>query len=257
MRSTRDEDLAKSQMAHLFIMKAVPMAPLWLQVGLARYMSKFRVHHKGDHAVACFGGPAFDEPIRPGGGGRGRRVTIPVDEIFNTDWYVYDKKKRYWYEYTSYALVHYLIHGEKGFHKGRFNILLAAFREGKSTEDALATAYPHILSREWDDRIDAYVRPPEGRAMIAENPYIPQGMCLTIPPVRLAEAKPQRSPADPAEVELMLDDLTRVDPFHRHASWLPHDVVEAEAAKRPRGPGRPRCPAAAEERPRTRRTRCR
>jgi hypothetical protein len=242
MRSTRDEGLAKSQMAHLFIMKSVPMAPLWLQVGLARYMSKFRIHYRGDKAVACFGGRAFDEPIRAGGGRNGRRVTIGVDEIFNTDWYVYDKKKRYWYEYTAYALVHYLIHGEKGFHKTRFPILLTALREGKSTEDALATAYPHILPNEWDERLDVYVHPPEGRALIAENVNIPQGMCLTIPPVRLAEAKPTRTPANAADVELMLDDLTRVDPFHRHSSWMPHDVVEAEAAKRPRGPKSPRVP---------------
>src|SRR6185436_1491252 len=247
MRSTRDEGLAKSQMAHLFIMKAVPMAPLWLQVGLARYMAKFRVHYKGDHAIACFGGPAFDEPIRPRGGRSGRRVTIPVDEIFNTDWYVYDKKKRYWYEYTSYALVHYLVHGEKGFHKSRFPLLLKALREGKNTEDALASAYPHILPGEWDERLERYIRPPEGRAMIAENPYIPQGMCLAIPPVRLAEAKPTRSPANPEDVELMLDDLTRVDPFHRHASWMPHDVVEAEAAKRPRGPRSPKVPGSGGE----------
>jgi hypothetical protein len=84
------------------------------------------------------------------------------------------------------------------------------------------------------------VRPREGRAAIAENGYIPQGMCFKVPPVRLAEQKPRREAADPNEVEIMLDDLVRVDPFHRHASWLPHDVVEAEAAKRPRGPRSPR-----------------
>src|SRR4051812_5537458 len=64
MTSVRDETLAKRQMAHLFIMRAVPMAPLWLQVGLGRYMSKYRVHYRGDYYVACFGSPAFDEPIR-------------------------------------------------------------------------------------------------------------------------------------------------------------------------------------------------
>jgi hypothetical protein len=246
MRSTRDEGLAKSQMAHLFIMKAVPMAPLWLQMGLARYMSRFRIHYRGDRAVACFGGVSFDEPIRATRGRSGRRVIIATDEIFNTDWYVYDKKKRYWYEYTAYALVHYLIHGERGFHKTRFPKLLAALREGKSTEDALATAYPHILPKEWDDRLEAYVHPPEGRAMIAENPNIAQGMCLSVPPVRLAEAKPTRTPANAADVALMLDDLTRVDPFHRHASWMPHDIVEAEAAKRPRGPKSPPIPGGGE-----------
>ena len=248
--SVRDENLAKIQMAHLFIMKAVPMAPLWLQVGLARYMAKYRVHYHGDWAEACFGSVVFDEPIRAAEEGRtGRRVTIPVSELTTTDWYGYDRKKRYWYEYTAYAFVHYLIHGEKGFNKGRFPKLLAALREGKSTEEALALAYPHILPEEWDDKLEVYVRPKEARAMIAENPFIPQGMCLRIPSVKEAERKPTRAPADPYEVEMMLDDLDRVDPFHRHSSWMPHDVVEAEAAKRPRGPRTPRGPGAGPERP--------
>ena len=241
MRSIRDEGLAKSQMAHLFIMKAVPQAPLWLQMGLARYMSRFRIHYKGDFALACFGSAVFDEPIRSEGRS-GRRVIIPYDELTTTDWYGYDRKKRYWYEYTSYALVHYLIHGEKGFHRSRFPLFLRALGEGKSTDDALALAYPHILASEWDDRIEAHVHPREGAARIAENIYIQQGMCLKIPPVRLAEAKPKKTAADPAEIDLMLDDLVRVDPFHRHASWLPHEIVEAEAAKRPRNPRSPHVP---------------
>jgi hypothetical protein len=242
VRSVRDEGLAKSQMAHLFIMKAVPQAPLWLQMGLARYMSRFRIHYKGDYAIACFGSVVFDEPIFSGGGRSGRRVIIPYGELTSTDWYVYDRKRRYWYEYTAYAFIHYLIHGERGFHRQRFPLLLKALAEGKNTDDALALAYPHILPGEWDDRIEAYTHPKQGPARIAENPYIQQGMCLKVPPVRLAEAKPKRSPADQSEVDLMLDDLVRVDPFHRHSNWLPHDVVEAEAAKRPRGPRSPRVP---------------
>lgn len=236
MRSVRDEGLAKSQMAHLFIMKAVPSAPLWLQVGLARYMSRFRIHHRYDDgkAMACFGSVAFDEPIRTGARS-GRRVIIAVGELVNTDWIGYDKKRRYWYEYTAYALVHYLVHGERGFNKGRFPKLLAALEQGQSTADALATAYPHILEHEWDERLDAYVHPSEGRAQLAENEYLPQGMCFKIPSLKEAERKPERVAADPYEVEVMLDDLERVDPFKRHSSWFPTEVVEAEAAKRPQG----------------------
>jgi hypothetical protein len=236
--SIRDEGLAKTQMAHLFIMKVAPTAPLWLQVGLARYMAKFRVHYQGDKAVACFGSVVFDEPIRPGA--IGRRVLIPVSELTSTDWYRYDHRTRYWYEFTAYAWVHYLIHGERGFHKRRFPMFLAALRAGQGLDEALATAYPHILASEWDDRLNAHVRPHEGPAQIAENPNIPQGLCLPIPPVRLAEAKPKKTPADPYDVEIMLDDLARVDPFHRHASWMPRDVVEAEASKRPPAPRAPR-----------------
>ena len=63
--ATRDEGVAKRQMAHLFIMKGVPGAPLWLQVGLGHYLSKFRVHHWGGYWQACFGTPEWpdDRPV--------------------------------------------------------------------------------------------------------------------------------------------------------------------------------------------------
>jgi hypothetical protein len=206
-------------------------------------MSRFRVHYQGSQpAQACFGSVVFDEPIRAHGGRSGRRVLISVAELTTTDWYGYDKKRRYWYEYTAYALVHYLVHGENGFNKTRFPMLLTALRDGKSTEEALATAYPHVLADEWDDRIDKYAHPREGKAMIAENRYIPQGLCLKIPSVKEAERKPERTPADAYEVEIMLDDLVRVDPFRRHSQWFPREIVEAEAAKRPRGPRSKRPP---------------
>ena len=248
MRSVRDEAWAKSQMAHLFLMKSVPRAPLWLQVGLARYMSRFRIHYRGNDWLACFGSVVFDEPIRATEHPTvrsGRRVTIPMDQLTGSGWYEYERKRRYWYEYTAYALVHYLIHGERGFNKTRFAILLDAFRAGKSTEDALALAYPHILPAEWDERIDDHVHPKPGRALLAEKQYVAQGLCFGIPPAKAAEEKPRRVPADPRAVEVMLDDLDRVDPFHRHSSWMPQDIVEAEALKRPgrRAPGpTPRAP---------------
>ena len=65
-------------------------------------------------------------------------------------------------------------------------------------------------------------------------------LSITLP--KSPEAKPKKTPADAAEIELMLDDLVRVDPFHRHSNWLPHEIVEAEAAKRPRGPRSPHMP---------------
>ena len=51
---------------YLCAAKAVRGAPLWLQVGLGRYLQKFRMHYKKDVWLACFGGKAFDEPIRAG-----------------------------------------------------------------------------------------------------------------------------------------------------------------------------------------------
>lgn len=235
--SVRDETLAKRQMAHLFILKAAGTAPLWLHVGLARYLAKYRIHYRGKAWVACFGGAAFDEPPEVAGRG-GRRVVVPVAELFGTDWYEYDRGRRYWYEYTAYALVHYLIHGENGFHRTRFPVLMRALREGKDTEEALAIAYPNVLPDEWDERLGRHVRPPAGRARIAATPELAQGVCHRIPPAHHAQMKPRRRAADQQAVATLIEDLERVDVFRRHSAWFPQDVVEAEAAKRPPRRGR-------------------
>jgi hypothetical protein len=238
--AVRDETLAKEQMAHLFIMKAVRGAPLWLQVGLGRYLQKFRIHHKNDFWLACFGGNAFDEPIRAGG--TGREVMLELDELFQADWYRYDKRRRTWYEYTAYALVHFMLHGKPG-HRERFPILLKALREGQSSEDALATGYPHILPDEWEDLLATHVRPPEVKAQIAQEQYLPQGICLRIPPAHHADDKPAKTAADPRDIRVLLGDLEQVDPFRRHSGWWPEEIVRAEAAKRPgRAPHPPEPP---------------
>jgi hypothetical protein len=239
--SDRDAGLARRQMAHLFIMRAVPMAPLWLQVGLGRYMSKYRVHYRGNYYVACFGNAVFDEPIRmtPEGRaeGNGRRVAISIDELFHTDWYRYDERTRYWYEHTAYALVHYLIHGERGFNGTRFSMFLGALRDGRDTEEALALAYPNVLPNEWDDKLMVHMRPLGRHSLVAENPNLKQGLCFRIPPEQDADFKPSKRPADPREIQVLMNDLERVEPFRRHGGWMPADVVAAEAAKRPRKAG--------------------
>jgi hypothetical protein len=230
--SIRDENVAKRQMAHFFVMKALPNAPLWLQIGLGRYLARYRVHYKGKDWIACFGSPVFDEPIVAGGSG-GQRVLVEVGELFDTDWYKYDEKLRTWYEYTAYALVHYMVHGENGYNATRFPIFIKALKDNKSVDDALALAYPHVLPDEWDAKLDDWVHPPASRTLTATNRNIVQGLCRDIPAEHDSDFKAERRPADPREIAALMDDLERVEPFRRHATWMPTDVVEAEAAKRP------------------------
>jgi hypothetical protein len=238
-RPVRDEDVAKEQMAHVFINRAVPMAPLWLQVGLGRYLQKFRIHYRERREtwLACFGSPWFDEPMGLGmSTGDGRRVNLGVADIFTSDWYQYDRRKRAWYEFTSYAFVHYLLHG-KGMNKQRFSVMLKALRAGQSTPEALATAYPQVLPGEWDERIDEHAHTSEVHARLANERYLPQGLCFDIPAAHHADQRPTKTPVNEQDVSLLLGDLERVDPFRRHAGWWPIDIVLSEAAKRP---GRPR-----------------
>lgn len=234
----RDEGLAKRQMAHLFIMKAAGgNAPLWLQVGLARYMAKFRMHYRGSAWVVCFGSAAFDEPPQISTT-TGRRVIIPVHDVVTGDWYDYDRTRRYWFEYTAYALVHFLIHGENGFNASRFPLFMRAIRDRKGVDEALGLAYPNILPQEWDEKLAAHVRPPANRAIIAGTDTVAQGLCHRLRGQYNADIHARTRAADPRAVDTVLEDLARVDLFRRHAGWMPADVVDAEAAKRPgRGKG--------------------
>lgn len=226
---TREPMDASLQLAFHFVGRALPHAPLWVQVGLARYMSNHRIHYKDDHWVACFGSTGF--PAVPGA--NPRNVLMPVYEMFTVDWYAYNDSARHWFSYTAYAMIHYLVHGERNYHAKRFPIFMQALAEGKTTEDALALAYPHILSDEWDQRLIDYTHGPRKYQRLGQNRALPQGMCYDIPPVTAADKTPQRTPVSEQDIRAVMRDLERVDVFHAHAPYLPADVVSAEAAKRP------------------------
>jgi hypothetical protein len=252
---TRDQNAATTQLAHLFIEAAVPKASLWLHVGLARYMAKARIHRKGESYRACFGSAHFDEPvtaaaapgpesyIRPRNldpirSGTGRNVTIPLDRVLRDDWYGYDRDGRYWYEYTAYGFVHFLIHGHSGWHRTRFPLFLEALARGAPVDEALASAYPHILPDEWDDLVANHVRPSPGRARMAAKRELLQGICLPIPPVHAVDKTPEPVAVDESSIRTLMNDLNRIDLFRRRADWVPGEVVAAEAANRPLRGGR-------------------
>jgi hypothetical protein len=226
---TRSEHEAARQLAHHFIARALPDAPLWLQVGMSQYLARHRIHYKGGVWVACFGSRAF--PNAPGGSKR--NVLIPVADLVTADWYQYDRKERYWYAYTAHAFVHFLIHGQGHLDGVRFRRFLDELSRNGNEEEALALAYPHILDDEWDQALTAHVYPRRNLQRLANERALPQGLCFRIPPAHHADHKPQRVPVPEEDIRLVIADLKRVDIFRTHGSWMPPDVAAAEAAKRP------------------------
>lgn len=262
---TRDEMDAARQLAHVFISKGIKNAPVWLQLGLARYMAKHRVHRAKDRWMVCFGSEVFDERVESGfrlppamlaqqgagpgdrgGSGGGiegtfdgpvRNILLPLDDILGGDWYQYDTDLRDWFEFSSYALVHYLIHGKGKFHNERFKVFMRAIMAGTSSEEALALAYPHITADEWDEQLNAYVRPTNDRSVRAQTRTLRNGLCFRVPPLDYASDTPKRTPVAEADIREVIEDIERLPLLTRFASWYPEDVVRAEAKPRK---GRPR-----------------
>jgi hypothetical protein len=200
-----------------------------VQVGLARYLANHRVHYKENHWIACFGSTGF--PSVPGA--TSRNVLMPVGEMVSVDWYGYNDSARHWFSYTAYAMVHFLIHGRRNYHAQRFPLFVQALADGKTSEEALALAYPHILPDEWDNELIEYTHGPRHLQQLGQRRALPQGLCKDIPPVTAADRTPRRTPVAEKDIRAVMRDLERLDVFHDHAPFLPAEVVAAEAAKRP------------------------
>jgi hypothetical protein len=258
----RDAKGTSRQVAYQLIGQAIPNAPVWLRIGFGQYLSEFRVHYRGDRGRSpwkvCYGtqhgflSPSYYANLG-GLGSRpqtqrdvpGRDVLIPLSDVLNADWYEYARNGRYWFNFTAYAFVSFLIHGRDSWHASRFPLLLKALAEGRSTADALAMAYPHLLPDEIDEELANYVRSPRRGIFWQEKP---DGLCFEIPSGNHAAQKTAASPAAEADVQAALDDLKRLPVWRGYASWYPSDVLLSQSGvlertrvpttpeKAPRGP---------------------
>jgi hypothetical protein len=235
----RDFRGVSRQVAYQLINQAMPHAPLWLRIGFGQYLSEYRVHYAGNRWKVCYGTwHGFLSPSHyanlGGLGARpetmrsvpGRDVLVPLADVLDADWYAAGRVGRTWFNFTAYAFVSYLIHGRDAWHASRFAVLLQAFQQGKSTADALATAYPHLLPDELDEALADYVKAPRRGVFWQERP---DGVCFPIPPGTHAEKTPARSPIDEADVQAALDDLARMPLWREPGSWYSTDVLLSQS----------------------------
>jgi hypothetical protein len=246
----RDAKGASRQVAYQLIGQAIPKAPVWLRIGFGQYLAEFRVHYRADRRrdpwKVCYGtqsgflSPSYYANLG-GLGSRpqtlrsvpGRDVLIPLSDVLGADWYAYARNGRYWFNFTAYAFVSFLIHGRDSWHATRFPLLLEALGAGLSTADALASAYPHLLPEELDEELSNYVRAPRQGVFWQEKP---DGLCFAIPPGDHASAKTAASPVSEVDVQMALDDLRRLPMWRGYASWYPQDVLLSQSGVLERTP---------------------
>jgi hypothetical protein len=226
---TRDRQQIALQVAYHFIGKTLTRAPLWFQIGFARYLASFRIHYGGDVWISCFG--------RTVGMPNRLQVLLPIDELAARDWRSYDAHGRYWYEYTAQAVVEFLLNGGGQWQRERFPIFVNALMQGTPTAEALVEAYPHLTLDDLDQRTHEWVyRTRSQRELNAAT--IPVGLCFRIPPAPDADRVMQVKRVSPDEIRVALDDFERLPIFKKFASWYPNEVVDAEAR-----PARPHPPS--------------
>jgi hypothetical protein len=136
--------------AHHFISQAVPGAPIWFQEGFARYLSFFQ-GAPGNASVVCFG---LRQPAEQ------RSVTTPVKDLFAATWRDYNESTAPWIDETGWGLVDFLLHGEDARWRPRFRVFIEALAARKSSQEALAVAYPDLPLATIDQRLRDHVHTP-------------------------------------------------------------------------------------------------
>ncbi|HXU81485.1 MAG TPA: DUF1570 domain-containing protein [Polyangia bacterium] len=186
--SSEDIDpLAAHELAHGFIRATFKTIPVWFNEGLATYLGSLRMRD----GLACFGGR---DRMRSGEAVRGQ--LIPVRELFAARGAEFhDASWEHSHYASGWAVIHYLLHGEGGRLRRRFDAFNKHFADPGSVEtvsfEAWANVFPDIPIEQLDTRVKDHLRNVFDR---------PGGKCMGIP---FKEPPPPVYKVEPANMSLV------------------------------------------------------
>jgi hypothetical protein len=204
-------------LAHLFIEKKFPHAPLWFHQGFSSYARTLMYRRGDNNAAACFGTPS----------GGSHDTLIPLDKLGSLSWDDYDgDEARSWYDYTGRTLFDYVLHGEGGKNKERIGPLVGAMASGGSLTASINAAFPGITLAALDKQLG------EHQADVVyhlENATKVRGLCpipFVVPPDKFADQGERKmSPANPADIKAMLEAIKKLPRLDGYPGWYPPEVI--------------------------------
>jgi hypothetical protein len=167
--SSEDIDpLATHELAHAFIGHTFKTIPVWFNEGLASYLGTLRMRD----GLACFGGR---DRLRSAEAVRG--MLVPVRELFAARGAEFhDASWEHSHYASGWAVIHYLLHGEGGRLRPRFDAFNKHFAVPANVQtvsfEAWADVFPDIPIDQLDTRIKDHIFNVFNR---------PGGKCLGIP----------------------------------------------------------------------------
>ena len=210
-------------LAHLFIHRSIPTAPLWFNEGFAAYTRLAEYHEKGDRRVVCFGKPGFSR----------YETFIPLDKVLTATWEDYDgDEARYWYRNSARMLIDYALHGDGGKHAPAVGVMVRGFLANQPAGEIIESAFPTMSLAALSDRLNRHL------SDVVNQPPTVRGLCplpFFVPPQKAADKGPHsESPVDPSEIKAVLRALERLPRRDGFPGWFPEEIVaraEAPPAK--------------------------
>ncbi|HKS80522.1 MAG TPA: tetratricopeptide repeat protein, partial [Candidatus Acidoferrales bacterium] len=135
---------------HSLTLPYFPGLPLWVAEGLAEFYGN--THVDGNEAGIGYDNPDLIEQLRS-------NSLIPLDRLFKVDRkspYYNENNKTSMFYAESWALVHYLILGDKEAHRQMFKDYLTALSEGATQDEASAKAFGSVHKLE--NSLQTYIR---------------------------------------------------------------------------------------------------
>ncbi len=203
-------------LAHLFIHKVLPKAPLWFHEGFAAYADGATYKEGGGKRFACFGDPS----------GSGDPY-LPVGELLTASWDDYDQKHKSWYRHTAEMMIDFTIHAENGRFLPVMGPLLDGFAAGKDSTSLVSGAFPGLSIDQLNARVIEHgneVAHQTGGGKKA------RGLCpigFPIPPDKAPDiAEHESTPTPGLDMTPLLEGVkklpSRDDGF---PPWLPPEII--------------------------------
>lgn len=208
-------------LAHLFIHRTIPSAPLWFHEGFAGYSRMAELREHNDKRVACFGKPGFTGPVP---------VVVPVERTLDASWDDYDGDDgRLWYKNSARMLIDFALHGEGGKHAPAVGRMVGGFLQGKSSREIMADAFPGMDFGELTRRLKEHMAD-----VVNNTAPRPRGDCprpFVVPPEKAPDVEDHlRTAADAADIKAALAALKRLPRREGFPPWFPPEIVERTEA---------------------------
>ncbi len=206
---------AAHMLAHMFLSRMAPLAPLWVHEAYATYVEtiQLRGSRGSGPAVACLGHLGAGEP------------TIPLDDLFTWSWGHFDQSKATeWYQTTGSLLIDYFLRGEDGSLRERFALLMARLAKGQDTKSVLAELFPDLPVPVIERRMKEHRKDSEMR---------PRGLCPLEFPVAaddmadMGDAK--ESPVPKPDIETLFLRARLLPRRAGYVDFFPRRVLSVEA----------------------------
>lgn len=215
---------AFEMLAHAYLQKAMPNAPLWFREAFANYVREARYNVAGDMSVACFGYvPKLAQ----------NTVLLEPGKLWSASWDQYGSEYRSWLPFSGQMFIDYVISGDGGAHRDKLGTFVTALAEGKDAPATLNASFG------WnDDALFTKLKEHVQNVKQLAGKTQARGDCPLGFRVTSSEmpdsSEPQKTEADQQKIQALMSALESVPDREGYQEYYPADVLERKPSGKKR-----------------------